>query len=394
MTTPQPRSAQELAEDRTDMATSRTLMAADRTLMAWIRTSLSMLSFGFTIYKVLEGFQQAGRSMPKEHTPRNVGLFLTALGTLAMVMGTIEYWQTHQGPAPVPADRLRAAVDDHGAGHVGWRRVPVLQHHHRALLGPAMPASELVETGAAALLFAAIFLIGGRMHPLRAALDRRSIISFSAGISAAYVFVHLLPELHGVRTVVNRESSIELPNEGAGVYFVAMIGFLAFYGLEHLRKRLHAPSARKGQGAQEAVGEPGGEIELDFLVHIGGFGVYVWLASYLLLHSLEESPANTLFYAIALGVHFLTVEHSLHTEHGAAYERIGRFVLAGMAIAGWLSGLVFALPPAIIALLVAFVSGAVVMNSAIMELPTEKDGRFLPFLAGALIYGVILLPLG
>ena len=65
MTTPQPRSAQELAEDRTDMATSRTLMAADRTLMAWIRTSLSMLSFGFTIYKVLEGFQQAGRSMPQ-----------------------------------------------------------------------------------------------------------------------------------------------------------------------------------------------------------------------------------------------------------------------------------------------------------------------------------------
>ena len=257
-----------------------------------------------------------------------------------------------------------------------------------------MPTSELVETGAAALLFAANFLFGGWVHPLRAVLDRRSIISFSAGISAAYVFVHLLPELHGVRTVVTRESPIELPNEGAGVYFVAMIGFLAFYGLEHLRKRLHAPSARKGHGAQEAVAEPGGEIELDFLVHIGGFGVYVWLASYLLLHSLEESPANTLFYAIALGVHFLTVEHSLHTEHGAAYERIGRFVLAGMAIAGWLSGLVFALPPGIIALLVAFVSGAVVMNSAIMELPTEKDGRFLPFLAGALIYGIILLPLG
>jgi len=94
VTTPQPRSAQELAEDRTAMATSRTLMAADRTLMAWIRTSLSMLSFGFTIYKVLEGFQQAGRSMPQQHTPRNVGLFLTALGTLAMVMGTIEYWQS------------------------------------------------------------------------------------------------------------------------------------------------------------------------------------------------------------------------------------------------------------------------------------------------------------
>jgi putative membrane protein len=93
MMTEHTRSAQELAEDRTDLATSRTLMAADRTLMAWIRTSLSMLSFGFTIYKVLEGFQQAGRALPREQTPRNVGLFLTALGTVAMVMGTIEYWE-------------------------------------------------------------------------------------------------------------------------------------------------------------------------------------------------------------------------------------------------------------------------------------------------------------
>ena len=52
------RSIQTLAEDRTDMAAARTLMAADRTLMAWIRTAPSMLSFGFTIYKVLEGFQK------------------------------------------------------------------------------------------------------------------------------------------------------------------------------------------------------------------------------------------------------------------------------------------------------------------------------------------------
>jgi putative membrane protein len=93
MTTADNRSAQELAEDRTDMAATRTLMAADRTLMAWIRTALSMLGFGFTIYRVLEGFQEAGRELPNAHTPRNVGLFLTGLGTMAMVMGTIEYWQ-------------------------------------------------------------------------------------------------------------------------------------------------------------------------------------------------------------------------------------------------------------------------------------------------------------
>jgi putative membrane protein len=88
------RSAQDLAEDRTSMAATRTLLAADRTLMAWVRTSLSMNSFGFTIYKVLDGFQQAGLRLPRDQTPRNVGLFLSALGTAAIVMGILEYLTT------------------------------------------------------------------------------------------------------------------------------------------------------------------------------------------------------------------------------------------------------------------------------------------------------------
>jgi len=86
-------SSDELAEDRTDMAGMRTLMAADRTLMAWVRTSLSLNSFGFTIYKVLQGFAEAGTTLAHGQTPRSVGLLLTGLGTLAIVMGTVEYAQ-------------------------------------------------------------------------------------------------------------------------------------------------------------------------------------------------------------------------------------------------------------------------------------------------------------
>ena len=43
-----------------DLGELRTIMAADRTLMAWVRTSLSMLSFGFTIYKVLDTAAKQG----------------------------------------------------------------------------------------------------------------------------------------------------------------------------------------------------------------------------------------------------------------------------------------------------------------------------------------------
>ena len=70
-------------------------MAADRTLMAWIRTSLSMLSFGFTIYKVLEAFQsESKRPVLHPHAPQIAGLYLAGMGTVAMVMGTIEFFHT------------------------------------------------------------------------------------------------------------------------------------------------------------------------------------------------------------------------------------------------------------------------------------------------------------
>jgi putative membrane protein len=87
-----PPSANDLALERTSLAAERNLMAADRSLMAWIRTALSMISFGFTIYKLLQGFEQHGGTLSEAGSPRAMGLFLVGLGTVAMAMGTLEYW--------------------------------------------------------------------------------------------------------------------------------------------------------------------------------------------------------------------------------------------------------------------------------------------------------------
>jgi putative membrane protein len=76
-----------------DLGVMRTIMAADRTLMAWVRTSLSMLSFGFTIYKFLETAAQQG-ALARPESPQRVGLFLVGMGTAAMVLGVISYWAT------------------------------------------------------------------------------------------------------------------------------------------------------------------------------------------------------------------------------------------------------------------------------------------------------------
>ncbi|MGH6999495.1 MAG: YidH family protein [Phenylobacterium sp.] len=76
-----------------DLGTIRTIMAADRTLMAWVRTSLSMLSFGFTIYKFLESAVQSDQ-LARTDSPQHVGLFLAGVGTLSMLLGVVSYWTT------------------------------------------------------------------------------------------------------------------------------------------------------------------------------------------------------------------------------------------------------------------------------------------------------------
>jgi hypothetical protein len=245
-----------------------------------------------------------------------------------------------------------------------------------------METTEILETGVAMLLFATTFLAGNLVHPLQGLIrDRRSIISFGAGISVAYVFVYAIPELCSVRRTFTAAVSMTLPYGGMVVHFLALVGFLVFYDLDHLSRRLKEAAKAGGAG-------------LGFKFHIAGFAVYVWLMGYLLVNNLDKSPVSTALYAVAIAFHFLALGHALQGDYGTKYVAVGRFVLAGMSVVGWGTGLLFPLPQHVLALLTAFISGAIIMNSAVMELPTEKNGRFLPFMIGGTVYGLILMPLG
>ena len=94
MAAPGTRSADKLAAERTSLAATRTMMAADRTLMAWVRTSLSLLSFSFTIYNLFEQLPVLASRPRANVSGRDAALVLAALGTFAIVAGTVEYWHT------------------------------------------------------------------------------------------------------------------------------------------------------------------------------------------------------------------------------------------------------------------------------------------------------------
>ena len=244
-----------------------------------------------------------------------------------------------------------------------------------------MEPSHVLVTGAAAVLLTLAFLVGHRVHLLRSlGCDPRTVTSFGAGIAVAYVFVQVMPELHSARRSFNSAAAAKLPFDGMVVYFVALVGFLVFYGIDHLHR-----SVRRDDPASEAAA---------FWLHIGSFAAYVWLVSGQLVEYPREAHTSIALFAVAMAMHFVGVDRLLREGHGTRYDRVGRFVLASATASGWVAGLLLPLPAGLLALSVAFVSGAVILNSSIMELPSESDGRFVPFLCGGLIYGLLLLPLG
>jgi hypothetical protein len=244
-----------------------------------------------------------------------------------------------------------------------------------------MQSSLQTSTLLAALLFAMIFIFGWRLHRTR---TPRAVLSLGAGATASYVFVRMLPELDEAQTAfVAATAGRALPAPEVRVYTAALLGFIVFYGLENLvawARERHEPES-SGRDWSNPV----------FLLHVGGFAVYAWLVTYLMVRGISDAPLPIALYAIAMGLHFIGVDHSLRREHGATYMRVGRFVLAAAALAGWSVAMMTEIPRAVIITSLALISGGVVMNSMVMELPTEKDGRFWPFVVGAAAYTALLL---
>jgi len=234
-----------------------------------------------------------------------------------------------------------------------------------------------------AILFAAIYLFGGRLAFQPGQKGRRKFLSFAAGISVAYIFVHVLPTLQMIREIgAHSPSEFKMLFPEYSVYLWTMAGFLVFYGLETM-----AVSSQPGPKAH--AGDHGGASWQSW-AHISGFALYTWLLTYMMVWT-GKSELTLGLFAVAMGMHLYMITCNLRSHYGAFYNRRGAFILALASLMGWGSAMTLNIPTQIVLNLVAFVCGGVVVNAAIAELPKEKEGRYWFFLAGALIYTTLLL---
>jgi zinc transporter ZupT len=237
-------------------------------------------------------------------------------------------------------------------------------------------------TALLAVGLAAIHLYSGRMRFLDV-LPRSRWLSVAGGISVAYVFVHLLPDLAEEQETIREAAGESFNFLEYHVYLVALIGLAAFYGLERSAK-----TSRRRK--RTAGGEDSTEAGV-FWVHAASFTVYNALIGYLLLHREEPGVWSLILFAFAMGVHFVVNDYGLRRDHKGTYDRIGRWVLAAGILAGWVVGLFFEVSEAAIAVLFGFLAGGVIMNVLKEELPEDHESRFWAFALGAAAYAVVLL---
>lgn len=238
-----------------------------------------------------------------------------------------------------------------------------------------------------ALLFAAIYLLGGRASQVFGEAGLRRFHSYAAGLAVSYVFIYIMPELHSIREAhLNSETDyIKRLFPEYSVYLSAMLGFLAFYGLESMVAR---PRWETGNtGAQH-----GSESPRRAWVHIAGFAVYTWLITFQIGRT-AKSMIPLCVFAVAMGLHIAPITNRLRSEHPAAYEHRGAILLALASVVGWACGLTIHLPGPLVLDMAAIVAGGVIVNAAIAELPKEREASYWSFVSGAVSYTALLLVL-
>lgn len=242
----------------------------------------------------------------------------------------------------------------------------------------------------AALLAVIVLGVAHLLPPVLAfvrLVPRSWLLSAAGGVSVAYVFVHLLPEVAEAQAAVDERATGLVAGVERRAYLTALAGLVVFYGLERaaiVSQRLHR---HEGEPEDAAVTTSG-----VFWLSTASFAVYNAVIGYLVVErSRAGATVDLALFVVALSLHFVVNDLALREHHRVRYDRFGRPILIAAIVGGALIGLNVEVTKAAVGLIIAFLGGGIVLNVIKEEVPQERESRFAPFALGALAYSALLL---
>jgi quinol-cytochrome oxidoreductase complex cytochrome b subunit len=208
--------------------------------------------------------------------------------------------------------------------------------------------------------------------------------SFAGGVSIAYIFLEVFPELAHAQLELDSVQSLPVLSLDKHVYLIALLGLVVFYGLEIIAIR----SQFDHQKISASHNHPTSAV---FWIHIAAFSIKMTILGYLFHEQTAHGLVSCLLLFAALALHFFIVDYVLRQHHQQSYDRLGRWVLASSILTGWIVGQSINLHPSGIAAVWAFAAGAIILNVLKEELPEQRSSCFKSFLIGAASYSAILL---
>lgn len=153
---------------------------------------------------------------------------------------------------------------------------------------------------------AIVHLLAGRLRFLEG-IPRSRWLTLAGGISVAYVFIHVFPELEQAQQAISSAGGASFAFLEQHAYLIALGGLTLFYGLERLVKRAQwQHSQTPGPGEGESTTGAG-----VFWLHMTSFAVYNALVGYLLLHREEQSLRGLFFFFAAMVFHIVVNDFGL-----------------------------------------------------------------------------------
>ena len=265
-----------------------------------------------------------------------------------------------------------------GMGQLDWVAIAVASPTETAA-GPL----AIVFYMLLAIALAALHISVGRLAWLDRIIPWYRWLSLGAGVSIAYVFLDVLPELNHAQEEIEHVGGPLVQFLENHVYLLALAGLAVFYGLEIL-------AVRSREMNQSETGKDCTHAGI-FWVHIGCFAIYNALIGKLLSDAETRGVISAMLLCIALALHFLVNDRSLRSHHNASYDRWGRWILAGALMSGWAIGQAIYLNEAVVAVVWAFVAGGIILNVLKEELPEDRESCFGTFTAGGAAYAALLL---